>query len=74
MEVKIFLDIDSYDCLLKNVPRQAPSRAAINAAVRLGNTMIVECAEAEARALMVIARSRCPSVVASIADAIRSPQ
>ena len=71
MKLKIFLDSDSYKCLLKHVPDQAPSRAAISEAVLLGHTRVVDCNDVEARDLLVCARSHCPSAVASIADAIR---
>jgi hypothetical protein len=71
MKLKIFLDSDSYECLLNHVPDQAPSRAAICAAVLLGHTRVVDCNDVEARDLLVCARSHCPSAVASIAEAIR---
>ena len=47
MKLKLFLDSDSYECLLKHVPDQAPSRAAISQAVLLGHTRVVECDELE---------------------------
>jgi hypothetical protein len=72
IKLKIFLDSDSYKCLLKHVPDQAPSRAAISEAVLLGHTRVVDCNDVEARDLLVCARSHCPSAVARIAEAIRA--
>ncbi len=72
MKLKLFLDIDSYKCLLKNVPDRAPSRAAISEAVLLGNTRVVDCDEVQARDLLVCARSHCPSAVGRLAEAIRA--
>jgi hypothetical protein len=72
LEWNIILDIDSYECSLKRVPNQAPSRAALNAAVLLGNTRVVDCDNVEARDLLVYAISPCPSAVGRIAEAIRA--
>ena len=72
MKLKLFLDIDSYKCLLKNVPDRAPSRAAISEAVLLGNTRVIDCDDVEARDLLVRARRHCPGAVARIAEAIRA--
>ena len=69
MKVTIFLDGDSYECLLKHVDRQALSRAVIDATVQLGNTRVVDCDDVEARDLLVMAQSQCPSAVARIAEA-----
>jgi hypothetical protein len=43
MRLKIFLDIQSYECLIEHISREAPGRVAINAAVLLGNTRVVDC-------------------------------
>ena len=72
MKLKIFLDTDSYKCLLKHVPDQAPSRAAISEAVLLGHTRVVDCNDVEARDLLVYARSHCPDAVDRIAEAMRA--
>jgi len=71
MKLKIFLDCDSYECLLKHVPHQAPSRAVISQAVLLGHTRVVECDELEARELLACARSYCSSAIVRIDEAFR---
>jgi hypothetical protein len=72
LKLKIFLDTDSYECLLNHVPDQAPGRAAISEAVLLGHKRVVDCDNVEARYLLVYARSRCPDAVDRIAEAIRA--
>ena len=72
MKLKLFLDIDSYKCLLKHLPDQAPSRAALNAAVLLGNARVIECDDIQAHALLVYAKSHCPGAVDRLAEAIRA--
>jgi len=69
MKFKIFLDSDSYECLLNHV---APglSRAAILEAVLLGNTRVVCCDDAEARELLACARNHCPAAVRKIKEAM----
>jgi hypothetical protein len=52
MKLKLFLDIDSYKCLLKNVPDRAPSRVVISEAVLLGNTRVVDCDDVQAHDLL----------------------
>ena len=71
MKFKIFLDRDSYECLLNYV---APglSRAAILEAVLLGNTRVVDCDDVQARELLVCARIHCPGAVDRIAEAFRA--
>ena len=49
VKLKIFLDGDSFECLLNHVPRRALSRDAINEAVLLGNTRVIDCDDIEAR-------------------------
>ena len=70
MKLKIFLDRDSYECLLNHV---APglSRAALNAGVLLGNTRVIDCDDVEARDLLVCAISHCPAAVSRLAEALR---
>jgi len=72
MKLKLFLDKDSYECLLNHLPHQSPSRAAINGAVLLGNTRIVDCDDVEARDLLGKARSECPGAVRRITEAMLS--
>ena len=72
MKVTIFLDGDSYECLLKHVGRQALSRTVIDATVQLGNTRVVDCDDVEARDLLVRARSHCPGAVDRLVEAIRA--
>jgi hypothetical protein len=72
LKLKIFLDGDGYKCLLKHVPDQAPSRAAISEAVLLGHTRVVDCNDVEARDLLVCARSHCPGAVDRLVEAIRA--
>jgi hypothetical protein len=72
LKLKIFLDISSYDCLVKCIYSDALSRAAINAAGLLGNTRVVECDDIEARDLLFCAKSHCPGAVDRIAEAIRA--
>ena len=71
MKLKLFLDNDSYECLLNYV---APglSRAAILEAVLLGNTRVVDCDDVEARDLLGKARSECPGGVRRITEAMLS--
>ena len=72
MKVTIFLDGDSYECLLKHVGRQALSRTVIDATVQLGNTRVVDCDDVEARDLLGKARSECPGAVRRITEAMLS--
>ncbi len=72
LKLKIFLDGHSFEWLLNHVPRQARSRDAINAAVLLGNTRVIDCGDVEARDLLVRARCHCPSAVTRIAEGIRA--
>jgi hypothetical protein len=70
MRLKIFLDIQSYECLIEHISREAPGRVAINAAVLLGNTRVVDCDDTEARDLLVGARNHCPGAVRRIIEAM----
>jgi len=72
LKVTIFLDGDSYECLLKHVGRQALSRTVIDATVQLGNTRVVDCDDVEARDLLGKARSECPGAVRRITEAMLS--
>ena len=72
MKVKIFLDRESYECLSRHVAYPTLSQAAINVAVLLGNIMVVDCDDVEARELLFCARSHCPGAVTKIAEAIRA--
>ena len=72
MKLKLFLDKDSYECLLNHLPHQSPSRAAINGAVLLGNTRIVDCDDVEARDLLSSAQGYCLDAVRGIVQAMRS--
>ena len=72
MKLKIFLDSDSYECLLNHVPDQAPGRAAISEAVLLGHTRVVDCDDVEARDLLSSAQGYCLGAVRGIAQAMRS--
>ena len=72
MRLKLFLDTDSYECLLNHVPDQAPSRAAICEAVLLGHTRVVDCDDVGARDLLVCAISHCPGAVSRLSEAIRA--
>ena len=72
MKLKLFLDTDSYECLLKHVPDQAPSRAAICDAVLLGHTRVMDCDDVEAHDLLVCAISHCPDAVSRLAEALRA--
>ncbi len=67
MQLKIFLDVASYDCL-----RRYLSSDVTNAAVLLGSTLVIDCDDTEARELLLIARSLCPNAVGRIAEAIRT--
>jgi hypothetical protein len=71
LKLKIFFDSDCYECLLNHVAAGL-SRAAILEAVLLGNTRVVDCDDAEARELLVCARSHCPGAVGTLAEAIRA--
>ena len=72
MKLKIFLDNDSYECLVNQVPYQALSRAALDAAVLLGHTRIVDCEDVEARELLAYAVTHCPGAAHRIAEAMRA--
>ena len=60
MKLKIFLDSDSYEWLWNHVPRQALSRDAINAAVLLGHTRVIDCDDVEARDLFLARKATVP--------------
>ena len=70
MKFKIFLDRDSYECLLEHVARDALSREVIHASVLLGNTRVVDCDDVEARDLLDQAQSQCPGAVRRITEAM----
>jgi len=72
LKLKIFLDCASYERLVNYVVRDAVSHAAINAAVLLGNTRVIDCDDVEARDLLVRARSHCPGAVDRLVEAIRA--
>jgi hypothetical protein len=72
MKLKLFLDIDSYECMVNQVPHEALSRAALDAAVLLGHTRIVDCEETEARELLAYGVTHCPDAVHRIAEAMRA--
>jgi hypothetical protein len=70
--MKLFLDNNSYECLLNHVPHQSLSRAALYTAVLLGNTRVVDCDDVQARDLLDCAISHCPGAVTRIAEAMRA--
>ena len=72
MNLKIYLDDDSYKCLLKHVSHKALSRAAISDAPLLGHTRVIDCDELEARDLLFNAQSQCPGGVCRITEAMLS--
>ena len=72
MKLKILLDDDSYECLLKHVAHEALRRSAMSEAVLRGHSRVIYCDDVEARDLLVMAQSQCPGAVARIAEAIRA--
>lgn len=71
MKLKIFLDLESYQCLKEHITH-APSRAAIDTAVQLGNTRVIECDDTVVRDLLVCAQNHCPDAARRIIEAIRA--
>jgi hypothetical protein len=72
MKLKLFLDRDSYEGLLKHVANEALCRAAILEAVLLGNTRVVDCDDVQARELLVCAINHWPGAIGRLAEAIRA--
>ena len=70
-QVEIFLDITSYDCLREHLSAESMLRSCLSGAVtHLGHTTVFDCAEMQARELLVIARNHCPRAVRKIKEAM----
>jgi hypothetical protein len=74
MQLKIFLDINSYNFFLSQLSHRSMSWTPINTAVLMGRTRIVECDRNEARALLLQAEGFCPAAAASITEALSAPE
>ena len=73
MQLKIFLDINSYEFFLRKLSPRSTGWAPINRAVLMGSTRIVECDRSEANALLVHARDLNSEAVTRITEALCSP-
>jgi hypothetical protein len=74
MNLKIFLNDESFLCLRRSIPPGSHSKMIIQKAVHLdlfGSNTVVRCEEAEARNLLLYA-GHCPGVLASIHESLRS--
>ena len=74
MNVKIFLDDNSFYCLKRSIPAGSRSKLIIKNARHLkffGNNAVVNCDEAQARNLLLYA-AHCPAAIASIHEALGS--
>jgi hypothetical protein len=54
--------------VLENTTRDAVNHPAIDGAVLLGNTRVIDCDAVEARDLLACARIHCPSAVPRITE------
>ena len=70
MQLRIFIDIYSYEFFIEHLCPQSMSWAAINRATLLGRTRVVECDLIEAQELLLCARKSCPSAIARISEGI----
>jgi hypothetical protein len=70
MKLKIFLDTESYRCLVQCISLEARTRTAIHTAVLLGNTRVIDCDDVEARELLLGTRSECPGAAHRIIEAM----
>jgi hypothetical protein len=76
MSLKIFLDDKSFHCLKQAIPPGSKSKfvlsdKAVQLSSAFASNVVISCDEAEARILLLYA-SHCPSVIASIHEALRS--
>jgi hypothetical protein len=70
-ELRIFLDLYSFEYLLNRISHRSVGWAALNTARLLGNTRIVECDGIQAHELLLRAREYCPGAIDRIMEAIR---
>ena len=70
MKLKIFLDTESYRCLINCLFMAERTRAAIHTAVLLGNSRVIDCDAEEARELLLGTRSKCPGAAHRIIEAM----
>jgi hypothetical protein len=70
MQLKIFLDINSYEFFLRHLSLRSRGWAAINRATLLGSTRIVECDSTAANELLIHARESYPAAVTRITEAL----
>ena len=68
MQLRIFMDIYSYEFFIEHLSPQSMSWAAINRATLLGRTRVVECDLIEAQELLLCTRKSCPSAIARISE------
>jgi hypothetical protein len=69
-QLRIFIDIYSYEFFVNHLSRRSISWDAINTAPLLGRTRVVECDGVEAYELLLRARASCPGAIAMISEAI----
>ena len=70
MQLRIFIDIYSYEFFIEHLCPQSMSWAAINRATLLGRTRVVECDLIEAEELLLCARKSYPSAIPRISEGI----
>ena len=70
MWLKLFLDEESFNCLCESVPRESNCGIALNRAVPLGTSRVVDCDDTEAFALLLQDQILCPNAVSEITEAI----
>jgi hypothetical protein len=69
-QLRIFLDVDSYEYFIEHLSTFSMSWRSINRASLLGSTRVVECDGIEAHELLLRARESCPGAIARISEAI----
>ena len=72
LQVRIFLDRSSYECLIKHLAQGSKSLSVLDESVLLGNTRIVECTATQANELLRDAKRDWPDAVSRILEGIRA--
>jgi hypothetical protein len=73
LQVRIFIDRSSYECLIKHLAHDSKSSLSIlDKSVLLGNTRIVECTATQANQLLRDAKRDWPDAASRILEGIRA--
>jgi hypothetical protein len=72
LQVRIFLDRSSYECLIKHLAYGSKSLSILDKSVLLGHTRIVECTATQANQLLRVAKRDWPEAVSRILEGLRA--